>query len=156
MPKVYEGQLLAEGTKLSIVVSRFNEFVTTKLLDGALDAIRRHGGDDEAVQVCYVPGSFELPVIAKRIAASGQADAVVCLGCVIRGATGHYDHVANEAAKGIGQASLETGVPIVFGVITADTIEQAVERAGLKQGNAGAKAALSAIEMANLLRRMNA
>jgi 6,7-dimethyl-8-ribityllumazine synthase len=154
MPRKIEGNLLAAELKLAIVVSRFNSFLTDRLVEGALDAINRQGGSTESLTLAYTPGSFELPLVAKRLAESGQVDAVVCLGCVIRGATGHYDHVANEAAKGIAQASLETGVPIVFGVITADTLEQAIERAGTKQGNAGAKAALSAIEMANLIKQL--
>lgn len=154
MPRKIEGNLLAAELKLAIVVSRFNSFLTDRLVEGALDAINRQGGQTDTLTLAYTPGSFELPLVAKRLADSGKMDAVICLGCVIRGATGHYDHVANEAAKGIAQASLETGVPIVFGVITADTLEQAIERAGTKQGNAGAKAALSAIEMANLLRQL--
>ncbi len=154
MPRKIEGNLLAAELKLAIVVSRFNSFLTDRLVEGALDAINRQGGQTDTLTLAYTPGSFELPLVAKRLADSGKMDAVICLGCVIRGATGHYDHVANEAAKGIAQASLETGVPIVFGVITADTLEQAIERAGTKQGNAGAKAALSAIEMANLIRQL--
>lgn len=154
MPRKLEGDMLAGNVRLAIVTSRFNSFITDRLVEGALDAIARHGGKTDDIAIAHVPGSFELPLAAKRLAGSGEVDAVICLGCVIRGATGHYDHVAGEAAKGIAQASLDTGVPIVFGVITADTLEQAIERAGTKQGNAGAKAAMSAIEMANLLAKM--
>lgn len=149
-----EGNLLADGLKVAVVVSRFNDFITTRLLDGAVDTFTRHGGDGDALTHIYVPGSYELPVVAKRLAQGGKYDAVICLGCIVRGSTGHYDHVANEAAKGIGQTALETGLPIIFGVITADTLEQAIERAGTKQGNAGAKAMLSAIEMANLMKQL--
>ncbi len=154
MPKVIEGNVVADGLKLAVVMSRFNSFITDRLLEGALDAVSRHGGSAHDVTVVYVTGSYELPLTAKKLAASGRYDAVVCLGCVIRGATGHYDYVANEAAKGIAQASMETGLPIIFGVITAETLEQAIERAGTKQGNAGAKAALSAIEMVDLFKAL--
>lgn len=149
-----EGDLVAGKNRFGIVVSRFNEFITSRLLDAALDAIRRHGGSDEQVAVAHVPGSFEMPLVAQKMAASGDFDAVICLGCVVRGGTGHYEYVASEAAKGIAHASMATGVPVIFGVITADTIEQAIERAGAKAGNAGAKAAISAIEMANLLKKL--
>ncbi len=152
MPRIVEGNLIARNLKLGVVVSRFNNFITDRLLEGVVDAVARHDGDADSLTVAYVSGSFELPLTAKKMAGGGKYDAIVCLGCVIRGSTGHYDYVANEAAKGIAQASMETGVPIIFGVITAENLEQAIERAGTKQGNAGAKAALSAIEMANLLK----
>jgi 6,7-dimethyl-8-ribityllumazine synthase len=155
MPRILEGDLLARDLRLAVVISRFNDFITGRLLEGALDAIRRHDGQTDDLPVAYVSGSYELPVVAKRLAQRDDIDAVICLGCVIRGSTGHYDHVANEAAKGIGQAALEIGKPIIFGVITADSLEQAIERAGTKQGNAGAKAALSAIEMANLMKKID-
>ena len=153
MPVTFEGDLLARDAKIAFVVSRFNEFITDRLLDGALDALTRHGGDASKAAVAYVPGAFELPVAAKRLAASGKFDAVVCLGCVIKGATAHFDYVAGEAAAGIARVATDTGVPIIFGVITADTLEQAIERAGSKQGNTGAKATLAAIEMINLFKK---
>lgn len=152
--KVYEGALRAEGLKFGIVVSRFNEFITSKLLDGALDALRRHGARPEDVEVAWVPGSFEIPLVAKRMAKSGRFDAIICLGCVLRGATPHWEHIASQVARGVAQSSLETGVPIVFGVITPDTLEQAIERAGTKAGNKGFQAAEAAIEMANLLKQL--
>lgn len=148
----FEGNLQAEGIKLAIVISRYNDFITRRLLEGALDAIVRHGGEAESVDTVYVPGAFEVPLVAKRLAESGRYDAVICLGAVIRGGTAHFDYVAGECAKGIGQAMLQTGVPIIFGVLTTDTIEQAIERAGVRLSNRGAEAALSAIEMANVLR----
>ena len=151
---IYEGNLEAGGLKFAIVISRFNDFITRRLLDGALDAIARHGGDLANVDTAWVPGSFELPLVAKRLAESGQYDAVIALGAVIRGGTVHFDYVAGETAKGIGQAALQTGVPIIFGVLTTDTIEQAIERAGTKLPNRGAEAAMSAIEMANLLKKL--
>lgn len=154
MPKIIEGQLTAGQTRIAIVVSRFNDFITSRLLDAAVDTLRRHGGDPESLTVVWVPGSFELPVVAKRLAESDQYDIVICLGCVIRGSTGHYDYVAGEAAKGIAAAGMSTGKPVIFGVITADTLEQAIERAGSKMGNAGAKAMLSAIEMGNLFEQL--
>lgn len=154
MGTVYEGQLLGEGKRFGIVVSRFNEFITSKLLGGARDTLERHGVDWKQVDVAWVPGSFELPLAAQRLAASGNYDAVLCLGCVIRGHTPHFEYVASEAAKGIAQVGLQTGVPAVFGVITADTLEQAIERAGTKAGNKGAAAAASAIEMANLFQKL--
>jgi 6,7-dimethyl-8-ribityllumazine synthase len=147
----FEGKLQAEGMRLAIVISRYNDFITRRLLDGALDAIGRHGGDTESVDTYYVPGAFEIPLVAKRLAESGNYEAVICLGAVIRGSTAHFDYVAGECAKGIGQATLQTGVPIIFGVLTTDTIEQAIERAGVRIGNRGAEAALSAIEMVNVL-----
>lgn len=153
MPKTFEGHLLGDGLRFGIVVGRFNEFITQKLLGGALDALYRHGVADENVTVVWVPGSFEIPVLARRLAASGRYDAVICLGTVIRGATPHFEYVASEVAKGVARASVETGVPVIFGVITADTLEQAIERAGSKAGNKGFNAAVNAIEMANLLKQ---
>jgi 6,7-dimethyl-8-ribityllumazine synthase len=154
MPKVIEGHFVAKDRRFGIAVTRFNEFITSKLLGGALDALRRHGVDDEAVTVAWAPGSFELPLVVKRMAESGKYDAVIALGCVIRGATPHFEYVAAEAAKGIGLAALQTNVPILFGVLTTDTIEQAVERAGTKAGNKGADAAMAAIEMVSLMEQL--
>lgn len=151
MPKVYQGKLIAQGLKFGIVVSRFNEFITTKLLDGALDTLTRHGADDAKIDVAWVPGTFEIPLIAKKMASSGKYDAVICIGALIRGSTPHFDYIAAEVSKGIAQVGLDTGVPTIFGVITADNIEQAIERAGTKAGNKGAAAAAAAIEMASLL-----
>jgi 6,7-dimethyl-8-ribityllumazine synthase len=156
LPKVLEGQLTAQGLRFAIVVSRFNSLVTQRLLDGALDALRRHGADENAITVVYVPGSFEIPLAAKRLAQSGAFDAVICLGCILRGDTPHFEYVASEAAKGIAQVALETGVPTIFGVVTADTLEQALERAGAKAGNRGFEAAMTAMEMANLMRQLSA
>ncbi|GAW91413.1 6,7-dimethyl-8-ribityllumazine synthase [Calderihabitans maritimus] len=153
MIRTYEGKLIAEGLKIALVVGRFNEFITSKLLSGAMDALKRHGAAEENIDLVWVPGAFEIPLTAKILARRGY-DAVVCLGAVIRGATPHFEYVASEVAKGIAQTSLELEVPVVFGVITADTIEQAIERAGSKAGNKGWDAALSAIEMANLLRQI--
>jgi len=153
-PKVMEGKLSATGLRFAIVASRFNDFITEKLLQGALDALIRHDGEEELIEVVKVPGSFELPLTAKKLALSGRYDAVICVGTVIRGATPHFEHIASQTARGIAQASLETGVPIIFGVITADTVEQAIERAGTKAGNKGFNAALSAIEMANLFAQL--
>ena len=150
MVKELHGQLDAGGLRFGIVVSRFNEFITSKLLSGAVDALKRHGCNEESITCAYVPGSFELPFAAKRLAESGAFDAVICLGCVIRGQTPHFEYVASEAAKGIAQVGLGTGVPTAFGVITADTLEQAIERAGTKAGNKGADAATGAIELTNL------
>jgi len=154
MSKTHEGKLLAEGLKFGIVVSRFNEFITGKLLDGALDSLARHGADEKKIEIAWVPGTFEIPLAAQKMASSGKYDAVVCLGAVIRGATPHFEYIAAEAAKGIAQVGLSSGVPTIFGVITADNIEQAIERAGTKSGNKGAAAAQSAIEMANLLKSL--
>ena len=145
-----EGKLLAEGQRIGIVAGRFNEFITSKLLGGALDAFKRHGGDEANIDLAWVPGAFEIPLVAKKMAETKKYDAVVCLGAVIRGATPHFDMVANEATKGIANVGLQTGTPIIFGVLTTDTIEQAVERAGTKAGNKGSEAAKAAIEMANL------
>lgn len=147
-----EGKLLAEGQKVGIVAARFNEFITSKLLGGAIDAFVRHGGDEAKVDVAWVPGAFEIPLVAKKMAASGRYDAVICLGAVIRGATPHFDMVANEATKGVAQVGLQTGVPVIFGILTTDSIEQAVERAGTKAGNKGFEAMTTAIEMVNLLK----
>ena len=154
MPRIIEGGLVADGLKFAIAVSRFNDFITSKLVDGALDTISRHGGQTDDVAIVKVPGSYELPLTCKKLAAGGDYNAVIALGAVIRGGTPHYDYIANEAAKGIAQASLDTGVPIVFGVITAETLEQAIERAGTKQGNAGSKAAAGAIEMAGVMKQL--
>ncbi len=154
MARTVEGNLNAGGLKFALVVSRFNHFITDRLLEGALDALRRHGADEDGLSVFRVPGAFEMPLVAKKVAASRQYDAVICLGCVVRGSTPHFDFVAAEASKGIALASLETGVPIAFGVLTTDNLEQAIERAGTKSGNKGWHAALSAIEMANLLKEM--
>lgn len=150
MSKVWEGTLVGSGLTMAIVVSRFNEFITAKLLSGAMDALVRHGVAPDAVDVAWVPGAFELPLIAKRLAERGGHDAILCLGAVIRGETPHFDYVAAEVAKGIAQVALGTGRPVVFGVITADTVEQAVDRAGAKAGNKGWDAAVTAIELANL------
>jgi len=154
MPKTYEGNLLADGLKFGVVVSRFNDFITTALLDGALDALTRHGAAEDNIEVAWVPGTFEIPVVAQKMASSGRYDAVICIGSLIRGSTPHFEYLAAEVAKGIAQVGLSTGVPTVFGVITTDNIEQAIERAGTKAGNKGADAAVTAIEMANLLRGM--
>lgn len=145
---------MAEGQRMAIVASRFNEIITNKLLGGAKDAFVRHGGMEENIDVAWVPGAFEIPLVAKKMAESGKYDAVVCLGAVIRGATAHFDMVANETTKGIAQASLQSGVPVIFGVLTTDSIEQAIERAGSKAGNKGFEAATAAIEMANLLKEI--
>ena len=150
MANTIEGNLIGKGKKFALLVSRFNEFISKRLLDGATDALTRHGVEDGDVTVIWVPGSFEIPVTARKLAESGKYDAVVCLGAVIRGETPHFEYVANEVAKGVAQVSLQSGVPAIFGVITADTLEQAIERAGTKAGNKGAMAATSAIEMANL------
>ncbi len=151
---ITEGKLLAAGLKFAIVVSRFNSFITDRLLGGALDGLERTGAAPDAIHVVRVPGSREIPLVARELAASGRYHAVICLGAIIRGETAHYDYVAQEASKGIAQASLETGVPVIFGVLTCDTLEQAIDRAGAKSGNKGFEAALNAIEMANLLRQL--
>jgi len=152
--RVLEGLLDASGLRFGVAVSRFNEFISERLLEGALDALRRHGARDEDIEVARVPGSFELPVVVKRLLSSGKYDAVVALGAVIRGATPHFDFIAAEVTKGLAQCSLESGLPVAYGVVTTDTIEQAVERAGTKAGNKGWDAALSAIEMADLMRKL--
>ena len=152
--KVIQGELQATGLKFAIVVSRFNDFITGKLLDGAVDALIRHGAKDEDIDVVKVPGAFEIPLAAKKVAQKGAYHAVICLGTVIRGATPHFDYVAAEVSKGVASASLDTGVPIAFGVLTTDTIEQAVERAGTKSGNKGFDAAVTAIEMAQVFKKL--
>jgi 6,7-dimethyl-8-ribityllumazine synthase len=153
--QVYEGRLtVAPGTRFAVVVSRFNDFFTRQLLDGALAGFRRHGVEEGQVDVAWVPGSFETPLVAKRLAASGRYGAVVCLGAVIRGATSHFDHVAGQAAAGVARAALDTGVPVIFGIITTDDLEQAIDRSGAKAGNKGYEAAVSAIEMADLMTQM--
>jgi 6,7-dimethyl-8-ribityllumazine synthase len=148
---VFEGNLSGTGMRVAIVASRFNDTITQRLVEGATDALRRHGVDTESIDVAWAPGAFELPLVAHRLAASGQYDAVITLGAVIRGATGHYDFVAGQCAAGVARAAQETGVPVIFGVLTTDTIEQAIERSGTKAGNKGMEAAAAAIEMANLL-----
>jgi 6,7-dimethyl-8-ribityllumazine synthase len=153
--KVYEGKLVSRQLKYGIVVGRFNELITSKLLAGALDALKRHGAEEGDVEIAWVPGAFEIPLIAQKMAESGRYDAVITLGTVIRGSTPHFDYVANEVAKGVAATSLKTGVPVVFGVLTTDTIEQAIERAGTKAGNKGYDAAVTAIEMANLIKQLN-
>lgn len=152
--KIYEGKLIAQGLKFGIIVGRFNEFISSKLLSGALDGLKRHGVNERDIEVTWVPGSFEIPLIAKKMAKSKKYDAVICLGAVIRGATPHFDYVASEVSKGIAKVSLDTEIPVIFGVLTTDTIEQAIERAGTKAGNKGYEAALTAIEMANLLKEL--
>jgi 6,7-dimethyl-8-ribityllumazine synthase len=154
VPNTLEGKLNAQGLRFGIVVSRFNEFITGRLLSGAIDSLIRHGADESNITVAWVPGTFEIPIVAQKFAASGRFDAVVCLGALIRGATPHFDYLAAEVTKGIAQIGLQTGVPTVFGVITTDNIEQAVERAGTKSGNKGFDAATTAIEMANILRQI--
>ena len=151
---VYEGHLRGEGLRVAIAASRFNEAIVTRLVDGAVDSLRRHGVDPDAIDLAWAPGAFELPLVAARLAASGSYDAIITLGAVIRGATGHYDLVAGQCAAGVQRAQLDTGVPVIFGVLTTDTIEQAVERAGTKAGNKGFEAASAAIEMANLVAQL--
>ena len=152
MSKSYEGTLLGEGLRFGIVLSRFNEFITTRLLEGAQDALVRHGVKEDDIEVARTPGAFEIPLIAKMMAESGKYAAIICLGAVIRGGTPHFEYIAAEVTKGVAQVGLQTGMPVIYGVITADTLEQAIERAGTKMGNAGFDAAVSAIEMANLTR----
>jgi 6,7-dimethyl-8-ribityllumazine synthase len=155
MVKVYEGQLVADGKKFGIVASRFNEFITNKLLEGALDALKRHGAKDKEIEIVWVPGAFEIPYAAQRMAESkNKYDAIICVGAVIRGSTPHFEHIAAEVTKGIAQTGLKTGVPVIYGVITPDTLEQAIERAGAKAGNKGFQAAMSAIEMVNLFEKI--
>ncbi len=151
---IIEGKLIAEGQKIAIVAGRFNEIITNKLLGGAVDAFKRHGGDEKNIDLAWVPGAFEIPLVAKKLAETKKYDAVICLGAVIRGATPHFDMVANETTKGIAAAGLQTGVPIIFGVLTTDNIEQAVERAGSKAGNKGFEAVTTAIEMVNLMKQI--
>ena len=152
--KVYEGNLVSDKIKVGIVVARFNEFITSKLLGGAVDALKRENVSDEDIEVAWVPGAFEIPLIADKMAKSGKYDAVICLGAVIRGSTSHYDYVCAEVSKGVAQVSLNSGIPVMFGVLTTDTIEQAIERAGTKAGNKGFECAQGAIEMVNLVRKI--
>ncbi len=152
--KVFEGKLISEKLKFGIIVGRFNEFIGDKLLSGALDALKRHGADEEDIEITWVPGAFEIPLVAKKMAKTEKYDAIICLGAVIRGATPHFDYVSNEVTKGIANVSLDTELPVIFGILTTDTIEQAIERAGTKAGNKGYGAAVSAIEMANLLKKI--
>jgi 6,7-dimethyl-8-ribityllumazine synthase len=152
--KVIEGKLTAKGLSFGIVVGRFNEFISSKLLGGALDALKRHDAEEGNIEMVWAPGSYEIPLLAKKMAASGKYNAVICLGAVIRGATPHFDFVANEVAKGVAHVALETGVPVIFGVLTTDSIEQAIERAGTKSGNKGFDAAMAAIEMGNLMKEL--
>jgi 6,7-dimethyl-8-ribityllumazine synthase len=155
LPIIHQGNLKAEGFRFAIVVSRWNDFLTSKLVEGAIDALERLGADKKFIEIYKVPGSFELPLTAKKVAASGKFDAVICLGVVIRGQTPHFDYVAGEAAKGIGQVSMQTDLPIMFGVVTADTLEQAIDRCGVKAGNKGFEAAMSAVELVNLFKGMD-
>ncbi len=154
MSNVFEGDLLGKGLKIGVVVARFNEFITGKLLSGAKDALSRHGVADEDIDVAWVPGSFEIPLVAQKLAGTSKYDAVICLGTVIRGATPHFEYIAAEVSKGVAKVGLDAGIPVLFGVITADTLEQAIERAGTKSGNKGFDAAVGAIEMANLLKKI--
>jgi 6,7-dimethyl-8-ribityllumazine synthase len=155
MPKVFEGQLIAKGKKFGIVAARFNEFITNKLLEGALDALKRHGAKDDEIEIVWVPGSFEIPYAAQRmVAGKKKYDAIICVGAVIRGSTPHFEYISAEVTKGIAQTGLNSGIPVIYGVITPDTLEQAIERAGTKAGNKGFQAAMSAIEMANLFDRI--
>ena len=152
--KTYEGNLIAKNVRIGIVVARFNEFITSKLLGGAVDTLKRHEVPENSIDIAWVPGAFEIPLIAAKMAKSGKYDAVICLGAIIRGSTSHYDLVCNEAAKGIAQTSMQTGIPVMFGVITTENIEQAIERAGSKAGNKGSECAEGAIEMINLIREI--
>ncbi len=154
MPHTFEGNLIGQGLRFGLVVSRFNEFITHRLLSGALDALYRHGVREQDIEVAWVPGAFEIPLLAHQLIATQRFDAIICLGVVIRGATPHFEYIAAEAAKGVAKVSLESGVPAIFGVVTADTIEQAIERAGTKAGNKGWNAAINAIEMANLIKNI--
>lgn len=154
--KTFEGNLVSKDIRVGIVAARFNEFITSKLISGAMDGLVRHNVNEDNIHIAWVPGAFEIPLIASKMARSGNYDAVICLGAVIRGATSHYDYVCNEVSKGIAAISLETGVPVMFGVVTTDNIEQAIERAGTKAGNKGYDCALGAIEMVNLLRSIDA
>lgn len=154
MANTFQGKLDAKGKKFGIVVSRFNEFITSKLLSGAIDALVRHGADENNIDAAWTPGAFEIPAIAKRMAASGKYSAVICLGCVIRGGTPHFDYIAAEVSKGVASVSMEAAIPVIFGVLTTDSIEQAIERAGTKAGNKGADAAISAIEMSDLYQKL--
>lgn len=155
MPEVVEGQLSAEGLRFAVIVSRFNDFICSRLMEGAMDALKRHGCNEEQIFQIRVPGAFEMPLAAKKLAKSGSYDAIICLGAVIRGATPHFDYVAAEVSKGIANVSLETDIPVSFGVLTTDNLEQAIERAGSKSGNKGYEAAMAAIEMANLFKALS-
>lgn len=154
MPKIFEGHLQAKGFRVGIVVARFNEFISSKLLSGAIDALVRHGASDEDISVAWVPGAFEIPLVAKKMAMSRKYDGILCLGCIIRGATPHFEYVAAEASKGVAQTALQAECPVAFGILTTETIEQAIERAGTKAGNKGWDSALSVIEMISLLKNM--
>lgn len=153
---IYEGKISGRDLKFAIVVARFNEFITNKLLGGALDALKRHETPDENISVAWVPGAFEIPLVAKKLASTGNFDAIICLGAVIRGETTHYDYVCNEVSKGVAAVALQSGVPTIFGVVTTENIQQAIERAGTKSGNKGFDAAVSAMEMANLVKNLSA
>jgi 6,7-dimethyl-8-ribityllumazine synthase len=155
MPRIIQGDLTAKGLRFGIVAARFNDFITSRLLEGAIDALQRHGATDSDIEVLKVPGSYEIPLAAKMLAASKKFNAIICLGAVIRGATPHFEYVSSEVSKGVASVSMETGLPVIFGVLTTDTIEQAIERAGTKSGNKGWDAALSAIEMANVMKQMS-
>jgi len=155
MNKHFEGMLLGKGLKFGLVISRFNEFITKKLLEGAQDALLRHGVSEADIEVAWVPGSFEIPLIAQKLAQTKRFDAVICLGAVVRGGTPHFEYIATEVTKGIAKVGLDTGLPVIYGVITTDNLEQAIERAGTKEGNAGFKAAVEAIEMANLVKSIS-
>lgn len=154
--KIYEGKVVVKDVRIGIIASRFNELITTKLLEGALDTLKRHDVDEDRIHIAWVPGAFEIPLIASQMTKTGKYDAIICLGAVIRGATSHYDYVCNEVAKGIAQVSLETDIPVMFGVLTTENIEQSIERAGTTAGNKGSDCALGAIEMINLIREINA
>ena len=154
MINVFEGQLVAEGLKIGIIVARFNEFINSKLLDGAVDGLKRHGVKEEDISIAWVPGAFEIPLVAQKMADSKKYDAVICLGTVIRGSTTHYDYVCSEVSKGVAHVGMATGIPTIFGVLTTESIEQAIERAGTKAGNKGFESAVTAIEMANLLKSL--
>ena len=152
--KIYEGKLVADGVKIGIVAGRFNEFITSKLISGALDGLKRHNVDEDSIEIAWVPGAFEIPLVASEMARSKKYDAIICLGAVIRGNTSHYDYVCNEVSKGIAHVSLDTGIPVMFGVVTTENIEQAIERAGTKSGNKGYDVAAGAIEMINLVKEI--
>jgi len=154
MVKTYEGKLIGKGLRIGIVVARFNEFISSKLLSGAVDGLLRHGVDDKDIEVAWVPGAFEIPLVAKKMVETGKYSTVLCLGAVIRGATPHFEYVSSEVAKGVAKVGLDSGVPVIFGVLTTDSIEQAIERAGTKSGNKGYDAAVTAIEMANLFENL--
>jgi 6,7-dimethyl-8-ribityllumazine synthase len=154
-PVTHQGRLNAEGFRFALVSSRWNDFLTARLVEGALDALERLGADDKAVELFKVPGSFEIPLLARKLAATGKFDAVVCLGTIIRGQTPHFEYIAGEVTKGIAQAGMETGVPVVYGIVTADTLEQAIDRAGVKAGNKGFEAAMSAVELVNLYKEVD-